>query len=365
MRIDRITLKNFRNYTEETVSFDEAINVITGGNAQGKTNLIEAVYYLTAARSFRAKSDRELIAFLENDCMLEAVLYSGGREQSVRISFGNDRKKQISVNGVKLRSASELAGNLTAVLFCPDDLSLIRDGAVFRRRLMDNCLCQLRPRYAAALAEYRRLYERKTRILRDKNPGMLDILEEFNDRMCEVGAVLLSYRARYADLLAKEAAAIHTDISGGSEELSLCYQTVKGVEDPFAPEKELVPVLKKHMENHREAELASARCLSGVHKDDLAISINGKDSRSFSSQGQARTAAISLKMAEREILCRDTGEYPVLLLDDVLSELDSSRQDFILNRIGGGQVLITCCEDQTIAEKTGGRVITVAGGAIL
>lgn len=364
MRIDRITLNNFRNYEYQTVEFGPEINVITGGNAQGKTNLIEAVYYLTGARSFRAKSDNELICFGKTESSLKADLYSENRSKSVEIAFGIGQRKKITVNGVKLRTAAELSGNLTAVLFCPDDLSIIRSAAVYRRKLMDGCLCQLRPRYASALAEYRRLYEGKTRILRDKDPAMFPVMEDFSRRMCEVGAILLHYRARFSAMLAERAAEIHREFSGGTEELTVSYKTVSTVEDTSASIKDLYTLLEKHMNSHRDAELAAGRCLSGVHKDDLQIAINGADARSYSSQGQARTAAISLKMAEREIHCSDTGEYPVLLLDDVLSELDGSRQDFILNRIDSGQVLITCCEDKSIAEKTGGRVLSVEGGSV-
>jgi len=364
MRIDSLTLQNFRNYEELSVRFSENINVITGKNAQGKTNLLEAVYYLTGAGSFRAGSDRELARFGSDYTQMKASVNSGDRNQTIEIAFGGRRRKKILINGVRQKSSAGLAGHLTAVLFSPDDLSIIQSSPSYRRKLLDNCLCQLRPRYAACLAEYRRLYEGKTRILRDNDPKMRQVLQEFNERMCETGAVLLHYRARLAKAMGEIAADIHRSFSGDTETLGLTYQTVKTVTDPLEKTAALYEMLFRHMTEHTEAELASGRCLSGVHKDDLLITVNGQPARQFASQGQARTAAISLKMAEREILRRDTGEYPILLLDDVLSELDSGRQDFILNRIDRGQVLITCCEDRSIAEKTGGHVYTVSNGMV-
>lgn len=364
MYIKSLRLDGFRNYGVSRADFSENINVIIGGNAQGKTNLIEAVYYLTGARSFRAKSDKELIGFDKDRAEIEANIMSESRSQTIRAVLPRFGKKQLFVNDRKLKTASELSGKLTAVLFCPDDLTIIRSSSVYRRRLMDGCLCQLRPGYARALSEYRRLYEGKTRILRDNDPKMAVILDDFSQRMCEVGAVLIHYRARFARVLAEKAAEIHREFSGGKEELRVRYKTVSIVSDPFLKASDLQELLSEHQRTHRDAEIQSCRCLSGVHKDDLLIYINGAEAKSYASQGQMRTAAVSLKMAEREIHFEDRGEYPILLLDDVLSELDGQRQNFILNKIQSGQVLITCCEDQSISAKTGGKVITVNSGRI-
>ena len=364
MKVERLQLTDFRNYENQQVSFSDNINVITGKNAQGKTNLLEAVYYLTGAKSFRAGSDRELIQFEKDNTRLQADIFSEGRRQNIQIDFGHARRKKICVNGVRLKTASELSGKLTAVLFSPEDLAIIQSSPICRRRLMDSCLCQMRPRYAACLTEYHKLYEAKTRILRDNDFKMQDVLQDFSERMCETGAVILYFRARFVRLLAEIAAEIHHEFSGKTEQLNITYQTVKSVKNPYAETDVITGQLMDHMNAHAAAEAAVGRCLSGIHKDDLLLTVNGQEARRFASQGQARTAAISLKMAEREILQRDSGECPVLLLDDVLSELDAGRQDFILNRIGNGQVLITCCEDKSITEKTGGRVLTVSSGRI-
>ena len=243
---------------------------------------------------------------------------------------------------------------------------MIREGATVRRRLMDGCLCQLRPRYAAVLSENNRLLEHKTRILKDyhEKPSLLDTLEEFNLRLAQTGAELIHYRASYTALLSEKASKIHREFSGDREELSIAYRTVKSVPNPSAKPTELLPYLLEHLKEHRRAELETGTCLSGAHKDDLEIEIGGVSARSFASQGQARTAALSVKLAEREIHVADGRETPLLLLDDVLSELDAARQNFVLNKIGDGQVFITCCEDARIASRTGGRVIRIDGGRL-
>ena len=363
MMVRRIALNGWRNYEWETFEFSPDTNVIRGRNAQGKTNLLEAVYMLAAGRSFRSRFDRELVGFGFSAAEILADVEAQGREQTVRIVIAPGRRKQITVNSVK-KTASELAGTVTAVLFCPEDLAIVREGAAVRRRLLDSAISQLRPGYAAALTEYNRLYEQKSAILRDyrEKPSLLYALDDFSERMCRLSARLIRYRAAFASRLDAAARPIHREFSGGADELRLSYKTVSTVENPFASEREIYYAVCEHQEAHRKAELESGQCLTGAHRDDLEIEINGKSARTFASQGQKRTAALSVKLGEREIYLQETDEYPILLLDDVLSELDARRQEFVLNRIGGGQTLITCCEDDGIAERTGGRVITVDGG---
>ena len=365
MIVRRIALNGWRNYTFAAAEFSPGTNVITGENAQGKTNLLEAVYLLTGGKSFRTRFDRELIGFGYTGAEVLADVYAFGREQTVRVVLRQGQRKQIWQNGAK-KTAAELAGNFAAVLFCPDDLNIIRDGPAARRRMMDMAISQLRPKYGALLAEYSRLYDQKSAILRDwhEKPSLLDTLDDFSDQMCRVSAKLIRYRAAYASRLNIAAAPIHADFSGGRDKLTLAYRTVSTVTDALGTEKEIYYALCDHQEQHRRAELDSGQCLTGAHKDDLLIDINGQPARAFASQGQTRTAALSLKLAEREIFHDEFDEYPVLMLDDVLSELDAQRQAFVLNRIGGGQTLITCCEDARIAERTGGRVLTVQNGGI-
>ena len=366
MRIDALELESFRNYSRAAVEFDPACNVIFGENAQGKTNLLEALVYLSCGKSPRARTDREMIRF-DDSCAAASVLVSArDREYRVRAELYRDRRRKLSVNQAPVKRGADLSQIYNTVFFCPDDLYLIREGAAARRRFLDTALCQLRPRYAAALAEYNRTYEHKTRILRDaeEKPDLLEALPEFNARMIQYGAVLIHYRCQFSLRLREYAALHHRECSGGREELDIQYRTVSSVTDPEAELPVLREQLRSHLESHQAAERASRLCLSGPHKDDLAVTIDGQDARQYASQGQTRTAALSMKLAEREIYRNVVGEYPVLLLDDVLSELDPRRQEFVLNRIGGGQVFITCCEDDRLPVMLGGRVFHVHQGEI-
>ena len=366
MKVRKLVLNGFRNYEWETAEFSDSTNVISGRNAQGKTNLLEAIFLLSCGKSYRTRQDRELVGFDYSEAEILAEVFSHDRDQTVRIRLVPGQAKKITVNGVK-KTASELSETVNTVLFSPEDLNLIKDGAAIRRRMMDQAISQIRPKYASLLTEYNRLYEHKTRILKDwrEKPSLLDTLDSFSDALCRVSAQLIRYRASYLDRLQTAVGPIHADFCGSGEELTLNYRTVSTVRDPFAQVKEIYYDICDHQEQHRQAELDSQLCLTGAHKDDVEILINGRSARSFASQGQTRTAALSIKLAEREIILQETGEYPILLLDDVLSELDETRQEFVLNRIGGGQTLITCCEDTGISGRTGGKIFRVEGGKIL
>ena len=365
MKIHRISLNGFRNYDYQWADFAPGINVITGENAQGKTNLLEAVYLISTGKSFRTRFDREMIGFGYSAGEILADVSAGGRKQTVRMLLRQGTRKTITVNGAKA-TTGDLAGKFSCVLFCPDDLNLIKDGPAARRKLMDNAISQLRPGYAKLISDYNRLYEQKAAILKDwrEKPSLLDTLDDFSDQMCKVSAQIIRYRAAFVSRLRVEAAEIHGDFSGGRDTLRMQYTTVSTVKDPTASTAEIYYDLCEHQESHRRAEIESGMCLSGCHKDDIEIYINDMPARTYASQGQTRTAALSIKLAEREIHLQEFGEYPILLLDDVLSELDPGRQEFVLNRIGGGQTLITCCEGESIAGRTGGKVITVSGGTI-
>ncbi len=367
MTVDQISLDFFRNYVHGEADFHPGVNVIAGENAQGKTNLLEAVAYLSSASSHRARFDRELIRHGVDHAYVKAGITSRGRQLTLEADLHRGQRRQLRCNGVRLKTAGELSGLLRTVLFCPEDLYLIREGAEARRRFLDSCICQLRPRYAQALAEYKRLYQHKTRILKDgsEHPALLDTLDDFSLRMAQCGAILIHYRAHFVRRLEDAAPEIHRDCSGGREKLSLRYETVSTVTDPEATPKALLPQLLAHQEAHRRAEIESRCCLSGPHKDELVVEIDGALAKSYASQGQTRTAALALKLAAREIFHADGGEWPVLLLDDVLSELDSRRQEFVLNRITSGQVFITCCEEEKLTQLREGKAFRVEGGRLI
>ena len=367
MIVKGLELDFFRNYAHLEAQFDPRVNLIYGENAQGKTNLIEAIAYLSSARSHRARYDREMIMLGVDSSFIKGEIFSRDREFTLEAKLFRGKGRQLHSNGVRLKTAGELSGILTTVLFCPEDLYLIREGASARRKFLDSAICQLRPRYAQALAEYNRLYEHKTRILRDwpENPSLLQTLDDFNLRMAQTGALVIHYRAHFVKRLQEEAPAIHADFSGGRETLTLAYETVSNVEDPLMGAREILPRLLEHQQSHRQAELESRQCLSGPHKDDLMVNLDGMSAKTYGSQGQTRTAALSLKLAQREIFFQETGEYPVLLLDDVLSELDAKRQSFVLNRIQGGQIFITCCEEEKLEGLEGGKAFHIKSGRLI
>lgn len=365
MRVCDLTLRDFRNYVNLNLEFDPGVNLIVGKNAQGKTNILEAISYLGSGKSFRAQKTGEMIRFGADFADIEGSVFSQERQQKLRwVLFNSIRPRQIWRNGAKVKTAGDVSGILSSVLFCPEDLMILKGGAALRRRLGDHALCQLRPNYDAALTEYNRILEQKNRILKDRfeNPALLDILPDYNLRLCQVGALLISYRARFFDSLGKAAAVYHQQFSGGCEEFLLSYHTVSTVCDPFAPVAELTQNLLEHLESHYRAELESSQCLTGPHKDDFDVTLSGISLKSYGSQGQTRTSAISLKLAQRELMKRESGEEPVLLLDDVLSELDQGRQDFVLNQIKTGQVFITCCEPGRFTKL--GKTIEIENGNV-
>ena len=366
MNLCKIELRNFRNYEHVQLDFDPGVNLIVGDNAQGKTNLLEAISYLGSGKSFRAMKTSEMVRFEADFADIEGQVFAQERNQSLRwVLFNGSRPRQIWRNGAKKKAAGDIAGVLPTVLFCPEDLMVLKTGAAQRRRLGDHALCQLRPNYDAALTEYNRILDQKSRILKDhfENPALLEILPEYNTRLCQVGALLISYRARFYDSLGKSAAKFHGQFSGGAEEFALEYKTVSTVSDPFAPVSTLTQNLLDHLDRHYRAEIETAQCLTGPHKDDFDVSLSGINLKSYGSQGQTRTAAISLKLAQRELMGREMGEEPVLLLDDVLSELDPGRQDFVLNQIVSGQVFITCCEPGRFTKL--GKTIEIRKGNVI
>ena len=366
MTVQSLSLRDFRNYTQAELELSSGVNVFCGENAQGKTNVLEAVGLLSTMRLFRSGQKRDAIRFGAQQAEVIGNFTAEKREMTVHATIPHTGRMQLSVNGVRQKRLSDASGLLRTVLFCPEDLQLIRAGAAARRRFLDVALCQLRPNYARYLAEYGRLHENKTRILKDaeEKPSLLDTLDDFSFRMSMIGGHIVRYRAYYLRSLMEKAQGIHASLSGRDEQLDYTYQTVSTVDDPFASAKDIGTRIWAHACTHRAAEIAAKTCLSGPHKDDLLLTIGGNSAKAFGSQGQVRTCALSLKLAERDMFFDDSGEYPVLLLDDVLSELDAKRQDFVLNRIENGQVLITCCEPEKLAQVEGGRLFTVIHGTV-
>ncbi|MDR0839065.1 MAG: DNA replication/repair protein RecF [Oscillospiraceae bacterium] len=367
MVLNALELDGFRNYRDFRAEFSPGANVICGRNAQGKTNLLEAVCLLAQGRGHRGARDRDMIGFDRDFAGIRADITSGGRDIALEARLTRAGRREVFRNGAKLRRTADLTGSLTAVMFDPTDLELVRGGAETRRRELDACISQLRPRYAAALAEFNRFYAHKLKILKNfrEKPSLLDALDDFNRGLTETGARLIFYRAAFVTKLGESARRVHAECSGGLETLAVAYKTERGVDTENPELLQIASALEARQREHREHEIASGMCLTGAQRDDMEVAINGVAARAFASQGQARTASLSVKLAERDIIAGDTGEAPVLLLDDVLSELDVTRREFVLGRIGGGQVLITCCEPGEITLPDGGRVMEIHGGRLV
>jgi DNA replication and repair protein RecF len=348
MTLLSITLRDFRSYEETSFSFAEGVNVISGANGTGKTNLLEAIYYIATSKSARAARDGDLIRFDCPGAELEAGFISGEREQTLSVRLKHGARRSFSLNGAPLPSPRDLMGLLPAVFFDPGGLELLQGGAGERRAFTDAALCQQKPRYLEALRRYRKLHESKTKLLSlaAAQPSYLDLLTEYNRSLADTGAVLASYRQPFIGELAPLAEAHHAAISGGRERLTLRYHTkADDADKSFAK-----------MEERREAELSRRQCLVGAHRDDVEAFLNGRLLKGTGSQGQTRTAAVAMKLAVRDVLAQTLRESPLLLLDDVLSELDEGRQRYVLGHIDGGQTFITCCEAGKIT-KAGKNIV--------
>lgn len=347
MILRSVSLRDFRSYETAVFTFSPEVNILCGENGRGKTNLLEAVWLLTGVRSWRAAKKAELVRWDAGRASLRAVVETRDRSCELALDIPAAGRSQVLVNGVKKQRQLELSEHFRCVLFSPEDLYLIKGPASGRRDFLDGAVSQIRPRYGDLLARYQRLLESKSRLLKQEDPRpSAELIAAYDDQLAPIGALLLGYRAKFCRGLSEECGAMHGAISGGKESLTLCYRTVSTVQDPFAEPSRVEGWLRDHLESHRTAELQAGACLSGLHRDDVELLINGRPAKAFASQGQTRSAALALKFGQRELFFRDTGEYPVLLLDDVLSELDAPRQAFVASHAMGGQTIITCCEER-------------------
>ncbi len=361
MRLESLQLEQFRNFSRFYCDFHPETNLIYGDNAQGKTSLLESIVFLSRGRSFRALRDKEMISLGQSYTKVEGRLARNQRDYHLSVEFPLGRGKKYLKNQVSCKTAEEFS--LHTVLFCPEDLSLVKEGAVVRRRFLDIAISQLRPNYAKAVAEYKRLYGHKTKILKEQSPNLMGTLPDFNLRMAQTSAMLIHYRAHFIKRLQETMPPIHLEFSGNAETLSLSYvsQSPRYLEG----EQAIFEDLLSHQNRHYGAELGARRVLTGAHKDDISFCLNGSSAKEYGSQGQCRTLALCLKLAEREIFFQETGEYPLLLMDDVLSELDGRRQEFVLNRIQHGQTFLTCChKDSFHGLKEGGLFGISQGGLV-
>ena len=333
MIIESMELKNFRNYRELKLQFDAKTNIFYGDNAQGKTNILEAVYLSGTTKSHKGSRDRDMIYFGEEEGHLRTFVKKGEIEYQIDIHLKKNKTKGIAINGVPIRKASELFGIANFVFFSPEDLSIIKQGPGERRRFLDMELCQLDKVYLHNLVGYNRIVTQRNKLLKDLSfrPDLIETLDIWDLQMAEYGKMLIESREAFIRSLGTIIQGIHQKLSGGKEELALSYEKNVGAE-------ELYNAICKS----RERDIRMKTSNVGPHRDDLMFSVGGVDIRKFGSQGQQRTAALSLKLSEIELVKQVIHDTPVLLLDDVLSELDHNRQNYLLNSIHDIQTMITC-----------------------
>ena len=352
MKAKKLELVNFRNYENEIIDFDDDVNVICGDNGMGKTNIVEAVYYFSHGRSFRSNG-REIIREGSENAHIKLFYDNGIRDMKSEIRFSGGKKKEILLNDIELKKNSQLLGNFICVLFTPDELNLVKGMPEARRRFLDSAIMPLRPGYVRDMIVYKTVVAQKTAVLKT---GRFETLPIWNEKLVECGARIIKMRESFINKISEKAFEMQKDISLGRENLEIRYlPSVKSDGD-------IEEAFRKKLYEAQEREKESGICLYGPHRDEIVFEINGKNAKNYASQGQIRTAVLCLKTAQMEIIKDEREEYPVLLLDDILSELDKKRRDFLVSEIKDKQVIITCTEIDEAFSHKGVNIIKIREG---
>ncbi len=365
MYLKKIILKNYRNIEESLLEFNENLNILTGFNGQGKTNLLEAIYLLGTGSSHRNNIDRELINWKKDRALIQVLLFR--RDQELILSLRLDgSQKIIEINNTPVGRVSELIGNLNVVLFSPEDLNLVKGGPAYRRKFLDVEISQVSSYYLYLLNKYRNVLKQRNKLLKDLREGKGDkvLLALWDEKLVEIGSKIINKRIKVVEKLKILARLSHRQITAGSENLTIEYETSL---KEFKENKETEVIFKQNLVNNKKEEIMRGFTLVGPHRDDLVLKINEVDLRKYGSQGQQRTAALALKMAELEFMKSETGEYPILLLDDVFSELDQQRRNTLLGLIADKiQTFITTTDLNDIGQikQQNHKLYTVNKGKI-
>lgn len=339
MFVKELRLQQFRNYGDETVVFHPKVNIIAGKNAQGKTNLLEAISIMSMGKSFRTRKDSEMIGFGKEFCRASCVYLHGDRERSIEIEIRKDGKKA-KVDGVPAEKNIDLLENIYIVVFSPDDLKIVKEEPEKRRKFIDRELCQIKPVYYRNLARYKKVLLQRNNLLKSERCSR-SAVEAWNHLLAEYGAKIMMERDGFLKKINQISSRLHADITAGREKLELGYESDLPRREIFEDQRD---VFLKILADSFEKDIQKGNTGKGPHKDDIRISVNGIDVRHFGSQGQQRTAALSMKLAEISLIKQETGEEAILLLDDVLSELDGERQKFLTHSLNDVQLFITTAE---------------------
>lgn len=366
MLCNSISIKDFRNISEEECTFSDGVNLLWGQNAQGKSNILESIYFFARGKSFRGVKERELIRFGESSASLSLQFKKEKDRYPVTLEavIPASGKKSLSRNGGRLNTMRDMIGDFRAVLFCPDHLTLVSGGPALRRSFMDIALCQLYPAYLDSFSRYKKILNQRNALIKDvqqrKNSPPVEIWEVYAQQMATLGAYIAGKRSEYMrelELSVKELFCLMTD---GKEGPSLIYKSEAVIDGVSSTE----PLYNSLTENI-DREIKYGATLFGIQKDDIAIKLNGREARLFASQGQQRSLALTMKLAEGEMSRKIGGEYPVFLLDDVLSELDGARREFVLSRLRDRQIIVTSCEPDLFSGGSADRLIHINNGKII
>ncbi|MCL2068265.1 MAG: DNA replication/repair protein RecF [Oscillospiraceae bacterium] len=365
MNIKLLSCTSFRNLCEFDFLPQPGVNIIHGDNAQGKTNLLEAIWLFTGAKSFRGGRDKDFIQHGKDFCSLGLSFFAQNRPQTAELRYGID-KRIVSLNEIKLERPSQLAGNFCAVVFSPDHMSLVKNGPEHRRRMIDGSLSQAYPKYAKALENYIRALKQRNTLLKDipYHASLLDMLDIWDKHISDYGGYITAIRAGYIRLLGERAKEVYSGISGGRETLSISYAPGFSGYNPGFDLSACKEALADELARTRVEDLRLGSTSSGPHRDDLEILINGLSARGYGSQGQQRSCILALKLAECEVLEQRSGEAPVIMLDDVMSELDENRRGYLLNHLGDRQIIITCCDASAFSGMRHGGVFEMKDGML-
>lgn len=349
MYVRNIKLINFRNYMNLNIELNKTLNIFVGDNAQGKTNLLESVYICSNGKSYRTSKDRELINLSKTKAYIGLDIKKELFTKFIELKFEKDAKKRIRVNKVELDRVSELVGIFNIVIFSPEDLKLVKEGPSERRSFLDGEISQIKPKYKYNLARYNKILIQRNNLLKSRlNKNCYNLFDVWDTQLSQTGADIIIERIKFIEQLAIISNNIHTRLTGGIEELRLKYMPSFQVDN--LNKKEIQLRLKSILEKNIEKDIQKGNTEFGPHRDDLDIIINEISARTFGSQGQQRTAALSLKLAEVELIKSEIGEYPVLLLDDVFSELDLSRRKYLISTFKDIQTIITSTDDIDLVE---------------
>lgn len=368
MTVSSLDLFRFRNIREQHIEFSPGVTLLTGDNAQGKTNALEAVYYFAAGKSFRGVRDREAVMKEEESSRLtlQFTEEAGGEERERKLELGlfTSKRKEMKRGGVTIPQASDFVGCFRAVLFCPEHLQLVKGGPQGRRAFLDTAICQLKPAYLSALSVYAKLLKQKNALLKNDVMDLRqkkELLEVLNEQIAGPDAYITAVRRDYVKKISEKAAKVIEEMTGGKERLSIAY--ISDIfEEEEADEEELRRRYREKQKKREERELYAGLTLGGCHRDDIAITLDGEEAKTYASQGQDRSIALAMKLAEGETAKEKSGEAPVFLFDDVLSELDRSRQEYLMERTQGKQVILTSCGGENIGDAASVRKIRVREG---